>query len=44
MRTRVLNEQPNALLVEIVKNLKPGTTDFTRQQLRLVKSVAQKPR
>ena len=24
MRTRVLNEQPNALLVETVKNLKPG--------------------
>ena len=25
MRTRVLNEQPNALLVETVKNLRPGT-------------------
>lgn len=25
MRARVLNEQPNALLVETVKNLKPGT-------------------
>ena len=43
MRTRVLNEQPTVLLVETVKNLKPGTADFTRQQLRLVKMGLQKP-